>query len=317
MNSDILKKRFGKHTVSFIRFVFLMTFSYILIYPLLFMLSNAVKSQNDIINPAVTWIAKSATFENFKYAFSIMEFPKSLINTLIYQIVSALLSVISCAVYAYALARYEFPLKKLFLFFLVLIIFVPDIVLIIPRTLNFRSMDFLGLLGLFNKITGIDLRPNLTDTVAAFYLPAILGVGLKGGMFIFIYMQFFKGLPAELEEAAWVDGAGPITTFVRIILPSSGVVILTVSIFSVIWHWNDWLYPIMYTQNNRTLSVMTKDIVQYTSAYVQSSLQQFDSERVFGIHLAACVLYILPLLIFYIILQKRFIQSIDRVGIVG
>lgn len=317
MKTDIIKKHTKNYTVSVVRWIFLLAFSYILIYPLLFMLSNSIKAQSDIMNPAVQWISKAPTFENFQIAFGAMEYPKSFLNTIVFQMVSAVVSVLSCAVFAYPLARFEFPLKKLFMFFLVVIIFVPDIVLIIPRTLNFRSMDFLGILGLFDKLTGIDLRPNLSDTIFTFYLPALLGVGLKGGLFMYIYMQFFKGLPAELEEAAWVDGAGPIVTFVRIILPSSGVVMLTVFIFSVIWHWNDWLSPLMYTQQNRTLAVMIKDISQYTSVYLQSNLIQIESDRGLSINLAACLMYILPPLILYIIMQRKFIQSIDRVGIVG
>ena len=142
-------------------------------------------------------------------------------------------------------------------------------------------------------------------------------MGLKGGLFIFIYMQFFKGLPGELEEAAWIDGAGPVRTFVRIILPSSGVALLTVTIFSVVWHWNDWLYATMYTVNNRTLAAVLYNIDQVIIQWRNASGQEMNSELSYGIPLAACLLYITPPVVMYLFLQKKFIQSIDRVGIVG
>lgn len=112
---------------------------------------------------------------------------------------------------------------------------VPAPMIIIPLVINFSKMDVLGILGLFQDVSGIDLRPNLLGTELTFYLPSLFAVGLRSGILIYIYIQFFKGLPSELEEAAWIDGAGPIRTFVSIAVPSSGVVILTVTIFSLIW----------------------------------------------------------------------------------
>lgn len=201
--------------------------------------------------------------------------------------------------------------------FLIISILVPDIMLIIPRVLNFRYMDFFGILGLINKLTGVDLRIDITDTVFTFYIPSLLGVGLKGGLFIYIYMQFFKGLPVELEEAAWIDGAGPIKTFLSIIIPSSLTVILTVSVFAFIWHWNDWLLATMYTTDNHTLSYMLKNIDTYIGQLWSNKLINTDPSTYYGAPLAGCLLFIAPPMIIYIFIQKYFIESIDRVGIVG
>lgn len=317
MKKERIKLHVKKWTVAILRAVFLLAFAYILIYPVLFMISNALKTSADNMNPAVTWLSRAPTLYSFRAAFTIMDYPRALLNTVKFELISAVIEVFVCAVYAYGLARFKLRFKRVMMFFLVLIILVPDVMLIIPRIVNFRHMDFLGILGLLKELTGFDLRPNLTDSVLTFYLPSLFGVGLKGGLFIYIYMQFFKGLPAELEEAAWLDGAGPFTTFMRVILPSSGVVILTVFIFSFVWHWNDWLLAIMYTDQNDTLAVITKNINQYISYASESAVIQLDSKRSFGIPLAACLLYIAPPTVLYLILQKKFIQSIDRVGIVG
>ena len=317
MKRDKLIRGMRKWTVSILRAVFLIAFSFILLYPVFFMISNAVKTQTDIMNPAVQWISREPSLYSFQVAYAAMEYPTALMNTVRFELVSAVISVFSCAVYAYGLARFKFRFKPVLLFFLILIIFIPDVILVIPRITNFRYMDIFGILGFVKDLTGVELRPNLTDTVFTFYLPSLFGVGLKGGLFMFIYMQFFKGLPVELEEAAWIDGAGPLTTFIRIIIPSSGVVILTVFIFSIIWHWNDWLLAMMYTNTNRTLAVNIYDIQQVITRWSQAVNVKIDAEFSYGIPLAACLMFIAPPTILYLFLQKKFIQSIDRVGIVG
>ena len=306
-----------KGVVPVLRAILLIAFAFILLYPLFFMLSNALKTRADVINPSVKWLSRTPSFYSFEIAFRAMEYGKSFYNTFKFEIMSAVISTFSCSVYAYGLTRFKFKLKPFLIFMLVLIIFIPDIVMIIPRITNYRHMDLLGILGLFKKISGVDIRPNLIDTPFAFWLPSVFGVGLKGGLFIFIYMQFFSGLPKELEEAAWIDGAGPVRTFVSVIIPSSSVVILTVFIFSVIWHWNDWMLASMYTTNTRTLASMLYDIEYAVIRWSGANAVQIDSKLEYGIPLAACILFILPPLVMYLFLQKKFIRSIDRVGIVG
>ena len=118
--------------------------------------------------------------------------------------------------------------------FLILSLMVPLPMYGMSLALNYRSLDIAGIFGLINRIFGVDLRINIFNTDWCFWLPSILGVGLRSGMIIYIYIQFFTGLPSELEDAAYVDGAGPVRTFFSIALPSSSVVILTVSVLSFI-----------------------------------------------------------------------------------
>ncbi len=299
------------------RWIFLISFSYILLYPIIFMVANAVKTQSDVMNPAVNWISHSPTLYSFKLAFEGMQYPKALRNTLIFSVASALIQVFTCAFYSYGISRFKMRINGLLTFFLILIILVPDIVLIMPRISNFRHLDFLGVLGLFGKAVGKELRPNVTDSIWCFYLPAIFGVGLKSGILMYIYIQFFKGLPVELEEAAWLDGAGPFKTFFKIILPSSGVVILTVTVFSVVWHWNDWLLPTMYTTNNFTLSSQLYAIETVIDIWARDSGTTINSTLSYGVSLCACILFIIPPIVMYLLIQRKFIKSIDRVGIVG
>ncbi len=317
LRKNVLKQKIGGLTISVARAVFLIALAFILIYPIIFMIANSVKVTSDTVNPAVNWFSLSPTVYSYEVAFTAMDYMKSLFITITFELVSAFLEVVMCAVYAYGLARFKFKFKKVLMFLLILCILLPDIMLIIPRILNFRYMDFLGILGLLKNFTGVDLRPDITDTVFTFYLPSILGVGLKGGLFIYIYMQFFKGLPNELEEAAWIDGAGPIKTFIRIIIPSSTTVILTVSVFAFIWHWNDWLLATMYTTDNHTLAYMLKNVSVYINQLWSEQAIGVDRSSYYGAPLAACLMFIAPPTVIYIFVQKYFIESIDRVGIVG
>lgn len=309
------EKRIRGIIIGVARAIFLIAFAYILMYPLLYMISYALQSPADMRDPTVMWVPKSLYFKHFAVAFGTLDYWNSLKNTLLIQVVSAMIEVAMCSVYAYGLARFEFRFKKTLMFFLVLIILLPDVMLMLPRLMNFKHLDFFGILGLFNKLTGIDIRPSVVDTPLTFYLPSVFGVGLQGGLMMYIYIQFFSGLPRELEDAAAIDGAGPFKTFLKVIIPSSGVVILTVSVFSVVWHWSDYYLAMMYTSDNRPLAVLVYDFSDYIVRYMREITAH--DPRAVGAAMAACLLFIAPPTIGYVIVQRKFIESIDRVGIVG
>lgn len=297
---------------SIFRYFVLISVGYLVIYPLIYMLSASFKSPEDFLNPGIVWLPQSATWINFKNAFKVLNFTKSLRNTLLLEMVSAFLEVVSCSVAAYGLARFDFKLKKITLAALMLTIIVPSTMTIIPIVINFSNLDFLGIIALLNKLTGLDIHINILDTPLTFYLPSLFGVGLRSGIMIFIYIQFFKGLPKELEEAAQIDGANALKTFIKVALPSSRVVILTVAIFSVIWHWNDYYLAVMYTSQNYPLAVSVANMITGITASVSNNTDIITSTT-----MAGCLMFILPMLLLYMVVQKGFIKSIDRIGITG
>lgn len=299
--------------ISAFRYVFLISVSYIILYPLFAMMAFSVQSTGDIMDTSVMWISKSPTFDNYKIAWEALNYPSALLNTLLVGGVSAFLEIFSCAIAAYGFSRFKFK-ERNFLFGLVLLTaIVPVQILVIPLFLNYKYFSFGGILSLIYKIAGVadPIYPDLINTPFTFWLPSLFGVGLRSGLFIFIYRQFFMGLPKELEEAAWIDGAGPLKTFFRVVIPSSGVVFLTVSIFSIIWHWNEYYESVIFFTSNFPLSV--------TLSGIGTQLQTLGLRDAFsmGAVSAGCLLFIAPMLIMFLFLQKKFIQSIDRVGIVG
>jgi len=302
---------------SLFRIIILLSVGFIIIYPLFYMIVVSLQSKYAFLNSTRVWIPTDfAIVKNYKVALDCLEYATSVLSTLKNEIVAAIIQVATCAVAAYGFARFDFRGKRIMTAILFMTILVPDMVLLIPKTVNFSQLDFLGVLGLLNKLTGLDLRPNVLNSTGPFWLPAVFGVGLRSGILIYIYIQFFRGLPRELEEAAWVDGAGPIRTFLSIAIPSSGVVILTVTVFSLIWHWNDVLLSSMYLTKEYPLSIMLQNIDTALSQkyHVAVSAQHPDAMAYL---MASCLLYIAPMLIFYMIVQRWFIESIDRVGITG
>ncbi|MBP3600551.1 MAG: carbohydrate ABC transporter permease [Clostridia bacterium] len=301
-----------KVSFAIFRYFILFSIGYLVVYPLIYMISSAFKSPEDFMNPGIVWLAQNPTWQNFKDAFKVLNFTDSLKNTITLEMVSAVLEILSCSVAAYGLARFDFPTKKITMAALMMTIIVPSTMIIIPTVVNFSNLDFLGIVGLINKITGADIKINILDTPLTFYLPSIFGVGLRSGIMIFIYMQFFKGLPKELEEAAQIDGASAVATFIRIALPSSRVVILTVSVFAVIWHWNDYYLSVMYTSQDYPLAVAAANMITTITSSVST-----NSDIITAVSMAGCLMFIMPVLIAYMFVQKGFIKSIDRVGITG
>lgn len=309
-----LRREIANFLFSLFRIMLLVSIGYIVIYPLLYMLVTAFRTPQSYSDPGIVWIV-DITLENFKDAFKVMNYPTVLKNTLLLQVISAFLEIMSCSLVAYGLSRFEFKAKKYLLIVLFASIIIPTQMIIIPMMMNFSHLDFLGIFKLIGNIFNKELRLQLLNTPWTFWLPSFFGVGLKSGMIIFIYMQFFKGLPVELEEAAWIDGAGPLTAFLRIALPSSGVVILTVSIFSVIWHWNDTYLSTMLMNESEILSLVVSDIKGHLATLGIDYV--VVNGRGGSVMMAGCLFTIFPPLVMYMILQRKFVKSIDRIGITG
>ena len=231
-----LRRKTGNVLVSIARYVFLLSVGYVILYPMFSMLSVSFKTEEAFMDATAFWLPAQTTFDHFIHAFNVLKYKDSIVSTLLVEMVSAALEVIACGVVAYGFARFEFRGKKIFEFILLAQILIPMQVYIVSILTTYVSFDIFGILGALYNATGIDLRFRLYNTYFTMYLPSVLAVGIKAGVMIYIYKQFFKGFPKELEEAASVDGAGPIRTFIKVMIPSSGVVILTVSIFSLIWH---------------------------------------------------------------------------------
>ena len=315
-NENKLKSRVLSLLVMLFRYALLISIGYIVIFPMISALSTAIKADEAFFDVSLYWLPKYVSGSSFKAAYNAMDYGSSFLRSIILQVVSAGIEVIMCAIVAYGFARFDFKFKKVFTVFLMITIIVPVNVYIVSMIVNFRNLDILGLFGLLAKLTGIDIRPNILNTNLTFYLPSFFAMGLRSGILIYIYIQFMSGLPKELEEAASIDGAGPFKTFWKIVVPSSSVVILTVSVFSVIWHWNDSYLSMMYMTGSYPLAVSLAnlgDVLKLNNPFVGAA----QSSMIYSTKMAGCLLFVTPLLIAYLCVQNKFVKRIDRVGITG
>ena len=148
------------------------------------------------------------------------------------------------------------------------------------------------------------------------FLPAMFAGGIRSGLSIFIFRQFFLGQPKELEEAAKIDGCGIFGTYLKIMMPLSTPAIITLSVFSFVWNWNDSFYGgLFFTDNLKPLAVQLATLRELIVADTSNKIFTAQEQR--GILAAASLLCIILPLVLYIIIQRKFVESIERTGIVG
>ena len=271
--------------------------------PLIYMISTAFRPNEQMNDPSVIWLPKSFTLDNIKQTWKVMKFEETILTTLRMNVIASILQVITCAITGYGFARFQFKFKGLLFAIVVMMIIVPPQIITIPLYMQFRF---------FFGSTSI----SLIDTGWAMYMPAMFANGLRAGLFIFIFRQFFRGLPKELEDAAYLDGCGPFKTFLVIMVPNVRTAFLTVFLFSIVWYWNDFYVSSSFFNNTHTVSLILKNLGAQLSVDLFNN--QTPSARQLIVWLeAGCVLSITPLLVMYIFLQRYFIEGIERSGITG
>ena len=284
-------------------YLFLTAFALLYLEPVLYMVSMSFKSATDITDATAKWIPHQPTLQSIQFAFDSMNvFPaflpdrglwenlmrSNLFVSVLTTFLPALIQVYTCAVAGYAFARLSFPCKRLLFVLLLLSYIIPPQTVFMPLTWVFRA------LGVINS-------------PMSFILPALFGAGLKGSLFIIIYMQFFKKLPAQLEEAAYIDGASTYKVFFKVMLPLAKPARITVFLFSMVWHWNEtYLTGLFYTRIG-TLATALNAIKLPENDY---------SMTLMAVKMAAALIFILPMLVIYLFTQKNFTESIERTGIV-
>ncbi len=290
-----------------LRWVFILALSYLFVYPIIFMLSTSLQTPESVNDPSVIMVPKEVSLESITKMAELLNYWDSALLTLSIAVFSTLAALVSCSMVGYGLSRFEFKGKNILFMLVVLTIIVPPQTILPTMTLNFQFFDFGGILAPF----GVHI--NLVNTIWTFVLPSMFATGLRAGVFIFIFRQFFLGLPKDLEEAARIDGCGAFRTYVQIITPLTIPAFITVMLFSFIWHWNDVYSSTMYfTTNVKPLMALLRDlstILQRGAGVSAYAARTYNA--------AALLLTVLPPLILYIFTQKHFTEGIERTGIVG
>lgn len=296
--------------VKFFMYVFLVGISYIILYPFITKISASFMSNSDFTDVTVKLIPKYPTLDTYKFVIIENDYFEALLNTTILAVSTAVLQTLVTAVIGYGFAKFKFRGKSLIFGLVILSMVIPHKTLQLSMFTFFRYFDIYGIIEL---LTGNTIK--LIDTVFPLLILSIFGLAFKNGLYIFIFRQFYKGVPDELEEAAYVDGSGIFKTYFRIILPLTIPMMTTIFMFAFSWQWTDKYY------NN--LFFISGDAPHFLPAIVKvpdslSSIASSSSPLQESAVLNTCgILVILPLFIIFLFAQKAFVQGIERSGIVG
>lgn len=280
----------------------LICIGFIYLYPILYMFSTSFMNRDDLLDSSVKWLPSTLYLQNYIDAAKSMDFWMSLGKGFVIAGLPTLCNVAICMLVGYGFASFTFKGKNILLGLLIFSYILPSQVTMIPTYVLYNDTGILG-------------------TIWAFILPALFGNGLNAPIFILIFYQFFRQVPKVLIEAAKIDGAGYFKSFVKIAVPSAGPAILTVFLFSFVWYWNESYLTELYVQGLSTKSIWSNLVIQLknfdmsfnTLATVGDTATSLNE----SVRMAATSLSILPLLLIYFVLQRYFVESIDRTGITG
>ena len=267
--------------------VFCLALLVLLLYPVVWLLGSSFKPGTEILtNP--TPFPQQFTIENYQIAVegvAGLSLWQLLGNSLTISILTVIGNVLSCALAAYAFARLRFRFKTALFAFMISTIMLPMHVVLIPQFIIFNE---LGMVGTFLPL----VLPKFLATEA---------------FFVFLMVQFIRGIPRDLDEAALIDGAGPYRTFWSVILPLMRPALITTTIFSFIWSWDDFFPQLIYLNDpdNFTLQLGLRLFVDQTSA------------SAFGPMFAMSVLALLPVVIFFAVFQRYLVDGVATSGLKG
>lgn len=270
-----------------IRFIMILIAAIITIYPLLWMISSSFKNETRIFKD-LGLIPNPATLENYTkgwHGASGLTFATYFSNSFFICFFVIIGTLISCSMAAYAFARLEYTFKRVFFAGMLVTMMLPMHVTLIPKYIMFYNFGWM-------------------DTFLPLIVPAFFATS---GFFVFLMVQFIRGIPKELDEAATVDGCGPIQIYIRIILPLALPALVTTAIFSFIWTWNDFFSQLIYISNP----------AKFPIALGLRAFMDFTSRSAYGQLFAMSVLSLVPIILFFTFSQKLLIEGIATSGIKG
>ncbi len=297
--------------MSIVTYVLLITIAYIFLYPVLYMFSRSLMNANDLLDSAVKWIPSEISARNYVGANAALDYWNSLWKNIQLALLPTAVQVFVCSMVGYGFASYNFPGKTFWMAVLILSFLLPS-----------QTIDMPNYLLLNTNLRLVD------GTVKPFLIMAALGQGFKSVLCILIFYNFHRQVPQSLIEAAEIDGATHLSAYFRIAIPLSTAAIVCVTLFSLVWYWNETYLVRTYlglkdvANRNNGLTTLMIRLNEFESSY-QTAFPERESGATStdklndAITMAGTVLCIAPLLLLYLVLQKQFVESVDRAGITG
>ncbi len=310
MNGYLLKQKSKQLIISVFRIGLIIGLAYVVLYPILLKLSVSFMSAEDLADFSVKWVPKFWTLENFKIAAKAMGYWKNLGVTFYISLTGMLLQTLFCTLAGYGFARFEFKGRNLIFLIVLLTLIIPPQTYMVASYTQFLYFDIFSIGKIFN-ITPI----KLINTPWPLFLLSIGCVATKNGLYIYVTKQFFAKLPKEIEEAAEVDGAGVFQTCFRVMLPNARPALITVSVLSFIWIYNDLYMATTYMPEVKMFSTVLS-----TLPYVFKNAMSGPGAATLEVSVitnAGAILTIIPIVIIFFIVQQMFVEGVERTGITG
>ena len=299
-------------TLKFLQYALLIGLSYYILSPLLLKIATSFMTESDLLDSLVVYIPREFTLWNYRRAAEFLNYWEALRNTALISLTAGLIQMLVCSLVGYGLAKFKFKGRGLVMAVVFFSIITPPLTYQPSMYLHFRYFDVFGII---EATTGSTI--NLLDSLWPLLILSVTGFAFKNGLYIFMMMQFFRGFPEELEEAAYVDGYGVFRTFFRIILPNSIPMLITVFTFAFAWQWTETFYTSMFFSRIKTLSNMLSR--GFEGMTVDGHAMALSAGQPLTIALGGTysLMVIVPLIIVYIFTQRFLTQGIERSGIVG
>ena len=330
----VRRRKTGEKLVAILRGFIFFGLSFIIVFPIFQEISLAFRDPLDLNNKLVNWIPENFSLFNVKISIILLNYWKALWNNVKVSTISTVCQLFATSLAGYALSRLKFKGSNIIFWLLMLTLIVPPQAVSLSRTFYLGSFDIFAFgnhPGLIEKLLGHTLKLKGTGKTIVFYITSLTGQGIRAALFIFLFRQFFRGIPVELEESAQIDGAGVVRTFISVMLPNARGVITTVALFAFVWQWNDVYYTSMYEVSGDTYPMLTAKLVTMSERVAALILQPqyvnivktigegITKNALFTETLlnTAALLIMTPLLIAYLFVQRLFIEGVERSGIVG
>ena len=293
------------------RFLLLVGVSYVILYPFFSKIAASFMSAEDFVDVTVKLIPKYPTLDTYKAIIVDLKYFKALFNTALISLFCAVMQTFMSCVIGYGFAKFKFRGSGLLFACVIFTMIVPHSTVQLSMFMKFKYFDIFGIFELLGIGKGFI---ELTNTYWPLAILSFGGLAFKNGLYIFLMRQFFKGVPDELEESAYIDGSGIFKTFLTIILPLAGPMLITVFMFSFSWQWTDEFYVGMFFTKTKTY--LLPNLVGQTpksldTQYAGQSLYEAAIQNTIGL------MIISPLLVLYLIVQRYLVQGIERSGITG
>ncbi len=319
-------------TVHVFKFILMLGVSFVIIYPFITKIAGSFMSPDDLADVTVSLIPRDFNIDQYKYIiqdngyfFHIDDLGRehlgAFFHTLFLSIICAVIQTMVACLVGYGIAKFKFKGNVAVMIAVVVTMIIPHSALQLAFRQHFISFDIghimsTGTMGILQTLTG-GTRIELINTYWPFVILSLGGIAFKNGLYIYMMRQFFKGVPDELEESAYVDGSGTFRTFVQIILPLSVPMMITIFLFSFSWQWTDQFYTNLFFEGADAPWTMPKIVALPASLDILYTGHPVLNMYTTVVENTASLMIILPLVIMYLFCQKYLVQGIERSGLVG